>query len=40
MTAAKIRELEVRTFPYFSNDNVRLSMSDRNIVRKEWRSGH
>ncbi len=35
MTPAQIRELKVRTFPYLSDDDVRLSMSDRNIVRKE-----
>ncbi len=35
MTAAQIRELKVKTFPYLSHDDVRLSMSDRNIIRKE-----
>ncbi len=35
MTPADIRELKSKTFPYLSNDDVRLSMSDRNIVRKE-----
>ncbi len=34
MTAAQIRELKVRTYPYFIHDDVRLCMSDRNIVRK------
>ncbi len=35
MTPADIRELKTKTFPYLSNDNIHLSMSDRNIVRKE-----
>ncbi len=35
MTAAQTSELKVRTFPYLSHDDVRLCMSDRNIVRKE-----
>ncbi len=35
MTAAQIRELKVGTLPYLSHNDVRLCMSDRNIVRKE-----
>ncbi len=35
MTATDIRELKSKTFPYLSNDDVRLSMSDRNIAGKE-----
>ncbi len=35
MNAAQIRELKVKMFPYLSHDDVRLNMSDRNIVRKE-----
>ncbi len=35
MTSAQIRELKVKIFPYLSDDDVRLSMSDRNIIRKE-----
>ncbi len=35
MSSAQIRELKVKTFPYLSDDDVRLSMSDRNIIRKE-----
>ncbi len=35
MTAAQIRELKVKTCPYFSHDDGRLSISDRNIIRKE-----
>ncbi len=35
MSPAQIRELKVKTFPYLSDDNVRLSMSDRNINKKE-----
>ncbi len=35
MSPAQIRELKVKTFPYLSDDDVRLSMSDRNIIRKE-----
>ncbi len=35
MTPADIRELKSKTFLYLSNDEVRLSMSDMNIVRKE-----
>ncbi len=34
MTPAQIRELKVKTFPYLSDDDVRLSMSNRNIIRK------
>ncbi len=32
MTAAEIRELKVKTFPYLSHDDVRLSMLDSNII--------
>ncbi len=35
MSPALIRELKVKTFPYLSDDDVSLSMSDRNIIRKE-----
>ncbi len=35
MTPDQIRELKLKTFPYLSIDDVCLSMSDRNIVRKE-----
>ncbi len=35
ITSDEIRELKIKTFPYLSIDDVRLSMSDRNIVRKE-----
>ncbi len=35
MSPAQIRELKVKTFPYLSDDEIRLSMSDRNIIRKE-----
>ncbi len=35
MSPAQIRELKVKTFPYWSNDDIRLSMSDRNIIRKQ-----
>ncbi len=35
MTTSQIRELKSKTFPYLSHDDVRLSMSNRNIVRKE-----
>ncbi len=35
MTPDEIRELKVKMFPYLSSDDIRLSMSDRNIVRKE-----
>ncbi len=35
MSLAQIRELKVKTFPYLSDDDVRLSMFDRNIIRKE-----
>ncbi len=35
MSPAQIRELKVKTFPYLSDDDVRLTMSDRNIIRKE-----
>ncbi len=35
MSPAQIRELKVKTFPYLTDDDVRLSMSDRNFIRKE-----
>ncbi len=35
MSPAQIRELKVKTFPYLSDDDIRLSMSERNIIRKE-----
>ncbi len=35
LSPAQIRELKVKTFPYLSDDDVRLSMSDRYIFRKE-----
>ncbi len=35
MTPADIRELKSKTFPNLSNDDICLSMSDRNIVRKK-----
>ncbi len=35
MTAAQLMEQKVKTFPYLSHDDVRLRLSDRNIVRKE-----
>ncbi len=35
MSPAQIRVLKVKTFPYLSDEDVRLSMSDRNIIRKE-----
>ncbi len=35
MTPNQIRELKIKTFPYLSSDDICLSMSDRNIVRKE-----
>ncbi len=35
MSPAQIRELKVKTFPYLSDDDVRLSMSNRNNVRKK-----
>ncbi len=34
MSPAQIRELKVKTFHYLSHDDFRLSMSDRNIIRK------
>ncbi len=34
ISRAQIRELKVKTFPYLSDDDVKLSMSDRNIIRK------
>ncbi len=36
ITADDIRKLKCKTFPYLSNDDVRLNMSDRNIIRKEF----
>ncbi len=36
MSPAQIRELKVKTCPYLSDDDVRLSMSERNIIRKEF----
>ncbi len=35
MTPADNRELKSKTFPYLSNDDICLNMSDRDIVRKE-----
>ncbi len=35
MSLVQIRELKFKTFPYLSDDDVRLSMSDINIIRKE-----
>ncbi len=35
MSPAQIRELKVKTFPYLVDDDVRLSISDRNIIRKK-----
>ncbi len=35
MSPAQIRELKVKTFPYLSDNDVRLAMSNRNIIRKE-----
>ncbi len=35
MSSTQIRELKVKTFPYLIDDDVRLSMSDKNIIRKE-----
>ncbi len=35
MSPAQIRELKVKTFPYMSDDDVRLSMSDRKSINKE-----
>ncbi len=35
MSPAQIRELKVKTFLYLIDDDVRLCMSDRNIIRKE-----
>ncbi len=34
MTVTQIKELKVRKFPYLSHDDLKLCMSDRNIVRK------
>ncbi len=35
ISPAQIRELKVKTFPFLSDHDIRLSMSDRNIIRKE-----
>ncbi len=35
MTPDEIRELKIKTVSYLSSDDIRLSMSDRNIVTKE-----
>ncbi len=35
MSPAQIRELKLKSFLYLSDDDVRLSMSDINIIRKE-----
>ncbi len=35
MSPAQIRELKIKTFPYLSDEDVRLSMPDRNIIRTE-----
>ncbi len=35
MTPDEIREFTIKTFPYLSSNYLRLSMPDRNIVRKE-----
>ncbi len=35
MSPDQIRHLKIKTFPYLSSDDICLSMSDRNIVRKE-----
>ncbi len=35
MSPAQITELKVKTFPYLSDNDIRLSMSDTNIIRKE-----
>ncbi len=40
MSPAQLRELKVKTFAYLSDDDIRLSMSDRNIIRKRIRSWH
>ncbi len=34
MSPAQIRDVKVKTFPYLSHDDFRLSMSNRNIIRK------
>ncbi len=34
MSPAQIREPKVKTFPYLSDDDIRLSMSDRNTSEK------
>ncbi len=36
MTPAQISELKVKTFPYLSDDDVSLSMSDRILLEKNW----
>ncbi len=35
MIPAQIRELKIKAFPYLDSDDVRLCMSDQNIIRKE-----
>ncbi len=35
MTPEQIRELKIKTFLCLSNDDIHLTTSDRNIVRKE-----
>ncbi len=35
MTPAQIWKLKIQTFPYLDSEDVRLYMSDRNIIRKE-----
>ncbi len=35
MTPDEIRQLTIKSFSYLSKDEMRLGMSDRNIIRKE-----
>ncbi len=35
MTPSQIKELKIKIFPYLDSNDVRLCMSDRNIIRKE-----
>ncbi len=35
MTPDQIREFKIKTFPYLSNDDLRLNMSNMNILRKD-----
>ncbi len=35
MTPASIKELKIKTLPYLDSDDVKLCMSDQNIIRKE-----